>query len=1700
MAARRNITASTTYIKVDSIQTPNTVAILSTVSYIGQMVSIFDATNSDAIITNPIILSTVKQTRFTDSTNTTFINQPQGFITAQAVASNQWAITNSYPFRNNVSSLHILNVSTLYANHMSTTIDVMNRLNVENLVIVGPLLQNSSVNILNSITAYGNVLLHSSLSIWDSIVANQISSFAPVTLASTLFVSSLTTNSMIVQNNATVSSVLFAQSISTPSIRVSGYLSTSAIEIQQSTGQSVNIAGGLLTGSLSTTNIQIGGNLLLYNTSQSQTAAFLASTSVAGNMFVASNMNNVGGSLITSSLYTRNPLFASTISMGFGTFSGISMSTISVGGSLSTSMPLVTSTLTVGTLSTDTNINALQASVYNLSTKNSLLSFDSLLNTSRVNVSSFIQATNLVTNTDLVAGGLYIQQSISSLSSASFGDTIGISGPLTVGCNVTTLQNTSVGGNVQSYDSVYLANSLYISGNVKTLDGFTVSGITEMADFSLSIMDVIKQISANSIAISRQVSTGKLHVQGSTFISSIDLGVTPLDYVFHSSNAFYFTSLFVSTSLSTHTMTVTADAPFTLVTSSFHVGVSGQQDNSLHVGPHASYTGNIYTQGDILTSSIYTGVATGTLIGDGRYLSNFKVTGDLNAATYNIADTTLTSSIFVNKNLVFGGGGNVRVNAPLVITDGGITTDNPFEPIIFQSNNFDFPSQTYWGNFTTAASIQAFDFNLVRVNQSIYISTNRVGINISTPLYELHIDSNLQVKGLVGPALDFRSMFLQDLYLSTLTDRGGMSYIDSGCISTGNLIILPPGSGNAYISRNRIQTNISTLGINRFLFLNAATQSVGLGTSSPRYALDLPSIHILNTQQVIGVPYPNIPVFTSYTSDYADINAGIQITPNLINVWVATGPLQQANGKDLKAYSNYYYSLDSGNTFQMGNDFEQRIVSPGVAYNGRYWVAVGNPMQVSFDGINWYDMHGFGGKVDELLPGQYGKVAFNSSNGIAVGKVPYTGVPLLNSIFDYDWEHFITDPIFISSGVAQANDILWTGRQWIATGLGDSPQSTIMTSYNGFSWTPVKTGGFQTYGTGLCIGPKIYDKQYYFATGADPGTGSIQYSVDGQNWSNIDAGGFAFGAKAIASDGNFTIAVGSDWFAESNIQVYAYNGSPSTIFTSYKKFTGAQPILDFSNSGNHIKYNGNEWLLAGNNGMRKLINTPTAALSSFTVDGLSTMMYFTSAESAYNVPILNSYGFSTWTSYPGITGFFPTEMETNGSNMWVMIGNSTDTRCMYNSTDGVNWRVLTTAVNGVPTRSAHVAVSHLYYTNGMWFVTGTDNLNGGNTCSYSYDGVYWLSFPMWTANCTAVLYGKGVWVSIGGTYFDGANVPGDPGYAGVYWNSNFDPNPARWTASSNPTPNIHDGTFNYRFYPGGSYGAQFQKDYFFMGGAARTAGSGATGQAFTCWIYSGDGKSWSNQYWDYNMGIVTNFAYFGTPDRSLVNIVYDSVNQIYMTSVGRPMPWQTYSTYYAVFYSFDGINWSPTTNAGVDYPLVGGYSYSMRTFNGLTIGAMQYLQSAKGDDAYIPFWYTKDGINWNRGPKFTTNFNNSAHILASICLLPIPNHNFDVYSVAFSSNASPALQTSNLSFFTNADATLVHGQVSTNSVSVTSNRTRYNDILQVTPNIITLGQFVETPQYTQLSTLLITDKVLVTQSVSIGTLYVSSLTQPIQIA
>lgn len=181
----------------------------------------------------------------------------------------------------------------------------------------------------------------------------------------------------------------------------------------------------------------------------------------------------------------------------------------------------------------------------------------------------------------------------------------------------------------------------------------------------------------------------------------------------------------------------------------------------------------------------------------------------------------------------------------------------------------------------------------------------------------------------------------------------------------------------------------------------------------------------------------------------------------------------------------------------------------GAAWNGAYWVAVGEgttALATSPDGVNWTS------RTTPFTVG-YG-VAWNGTLWVAVGSGTHTIAYSYNGI---TWTGAGTTLAIEGRGVA------WNGSLWVAVGSGTGPGShTIATSLDGITWTGRGVAAFRFSALGV-----TWTGARWIAVGTIAMLDiAIAYSTDGISWTKA-AGGTLFNtARAVAWNGQLAVAVG----------------------------------------------------------------------------------------------------------------------------------------------------------------------------------------------------------------------------------------------------------------------------------------------------------------------------------------------------------------------------------------------------------------------------------------------------------------------------------------------------------------------------------------------------------------------------------------------
>ena len=410
----------------------------------------------------------------------------------------------------------------------------------------------------------------------------------------------------------------------------------------------------------------------------------------------------------------------------------------------------------------------------------------------------------------------------------------------------------------------------------------------------------------------------------------------------------------------------------------------------------------------------------------------------------------------------------------------------------------------------------------------------------------------------------------------------------------------------------------------------------------------------------------------------------------------------------------------------------------GVAWNGTLWVAVGggdrdedNTIATSPDGITWT---GLGNDMfDQDFAGysSYGYgVAWNGTLWVAVGQGTAAGgastTTIATSPDGITWTPVNNSNYLFYPGYG----VDWNGTLWVAVGGVGEGTNTIATSPDGITWTGLGTSIFSQYGRGVAWNgtlPKIKNQQPIVAVGQ--GTNSIATSYDGITWTGLGTSIFSWRGRGVAWNGTWWVAVGS---------------GTNSIATSPDGITWTGRGTSIFTDGNGVAWNGTLWVAVGYG-----INTIATSPDGITWTGLGKTIFSTTGRGvAWNGTLWVAVGYGTNTIATSPDGITWTPVNNSNSifssygfgvawngTLWVAVGTGTNT--IATSPDGITW----TPVNN----SNSIFSSHGFgvaWNGTLWVAVGS----GTHTIAYSYNGITWTP-----VNNSTSIFSDGFGVAWNGT-------------------------------------------------------------------------------------------------------------------------------------------------------------------------------------------------------------------------------------------------------------------------------------------------------------------------------------------------------------
>ena len=888
MAQPIYVTPSTTVVEVNPLQSPYATVLLNPVAFPGQVVTILDGTSSIGILTAPIVVSTQSQT-FADSSISTVINQPQGFITAQTLATNQWAFLNSFPFRNQYLSagVQFLTTSTLFTAVTSTTQEYVSSLEAENLTVTGNFLQSEGITLNTNLSSLGTVEFVSSLSVWGNVyLSSYVSVIGAVKLFSTLSVGThLITNSTLrtLSSFYVSASMSIVGALSTPAIEFQDGLTGPSLTIESASTNALQIAGATeIGGGISSFGtVNLGGVFQTNTLAVSKNASFLSSASLYANASVQ-RLTSTTRNFSTSGFFSTGSFLSTGLNLtAFGS--------ITVGGSgyirdiLTIGSTLQTSTLTVTTLETSGDY-----------ANNSTIALISSANVFRGLGTGFVYALSSVFQTANIHSSLTVTGN-TQVGRAGFSDEFKVTGDVSTLSQVTTnifsMEGTAYVKGFLSTASLDVRGGLEISqstitnaanllgtlspGAATSIQGTLITYGDLQCDGILTISSIVlpSSLTANSFT-AESLGVGSKAIVKNTAISTVQTSSLTVGYIPTSVYPFDLSGSLAPVYLSS--LLVSSQQYIVSQSANSRIWVQGGMGvlveparSTLECAPIGYFPSSaVYVFSTLSTASlVLTDRLSGSFIGNAGFLSNFKYPPFLSAfALYVsaaaelpydgtlITSTILTSSLgaaslFVKSTLRVGSilfNGNAALNSVVVSGINVFQSASEYNALFVNGVNF-------IGEGTGTVSRRMYingdtQFNTGNGNYNETLSVWRT-LGVS----EFGGSDFQNLNSYRGNTIIASTIYGYDgaansNYTKMFTGIGSVT-IASGSISTtsGKFFI---GEGDIYDERfNIIHPIQSTLRFNDTLIVNRETQTVGINTE-PNFQLDAERISVYGDTQV----------------------------------------------------------------------------------------------------------------------------------------------------------------------------------------------------------------------------------------------------------------------------------------------------------------------------------------------------------------------------------------------------------------------------------------------------------------------------------------------------------------------------------------------------------------------------------------------------------------------------------------------------------------------------------------------------------------------------------------------------------------------------------------------------------------------------------------------------------------------------------
>ena len=369
------------------------------------------------------------------------------------------------------------------------------------------------------------------------------------------------------------------------------------------------------------------------------------------------------------------------------------------------------------------------------------------------------------------------------------------------------------------------------------------------------------------------------------------------------------------------------------------------------------------------------------------------------------------------------------------------------------------------------------------------------------------------------------------------------------------------------------------------------------------------------------------------------------------------------------------------------------VAGPGIYNGSKYLSTVMFTSTLSSGNVTW---------IDANLPNTMGATSISHGSNPSMG----TGSNIV----------LVTAQSSNSSNTIQEffyKNNAYTNPPFIPNSLTNST-NTLLWSDDGYTFTPSKNGGFDVEGNDVA-----YNGSRYVAVGESQTTSTIQYSLNGSNWSNAGISTFSEAGYGVTAYSNGFLAVGKSSGPTILYSPNASNFTPSASGQGHFDIAGYGVTTDNISFAVAVGQSMTTSTILWYDGTNTWSNASKGSFDTVGYGvGYGDSMYIAVGKSTSTSNIVYSGDGSNWSN--AVKGGFDRAgygVAYNGTDMWVAVGESITTSSIQYSGDGSNW----SNAGGIMFSVAGYGVSYFNNTVISSFVA----VGESNTILYSVDGITW---------------------------------------------------------------------------------------------------------------------------------------------------------------------------------------------------------------------------------------------------------------------------------------------------------------------------------------------------------------------------------------